>query len=465
MGMYDAQEASIRRQQMIAKALRDSGNQGFDPAATAGKLVYARSPWEDINKVAQQATAAYLDNRAEKRLGELQDQRKADAKTRLAGMVDTLAGKSDMQAQANPNAKLQDFSVMSVRNPITGATENVYLGESPQAPVFTSPEKVETNQKRAGLAAILKGADPEAAAAMLEGKAMEKVIGDPDRIDLGGQWGFVKDGVLVSTIDKSATQDARLGANVTMRGQDASERNNIRDNRTSASNNANTVAAQRYATDAGIQNNQLDNETSRLNAQLAAEVSRDNEALRAKVDREKIEATKAGGKRLVDWESKALTFQGRMESSEAYLDKNYQPGFWVTMQSNVPVIGETGLLKSNEYNLYRQAAREWISGLLRYDSGAAVPESEFARYFATYFPQVGESAEVRAQKAAARRSMMERSRGILGEIADRLPPPPYLNKTEAGKTPAVKIASDDEYNKLQSGTKFIDPNGQERVKP
>lgn len=179
MGQYDVQEASIRRQQMIAKALRDSGNQGFDPAATAGKLVYARSPWEDLSRIAQQGLAGRLDYLAEKKATDLQDQRKADAKTRLAGMVDTLAGKSDMQAQANPNAKLQDFSVTSVRNPITGAMENVNLGESPQAPVFTSPEKVETNQKRAGLAAFLKGADPEAAVAALEGPAIAKLVPKP----------------------------------------------------------------------------------------------------------------------------------------------------------------------------------------------------------------------------------------------------------------------------------------------
>ena len=167
MGQYDAQEASIRRQQMIAKALRDSGNQGFDPAATAGKLVYARSPWEDLSRIAQQGLAGRLDYLAEKKATDLQDQRKADAKTRLAGMVDTLAGKSAPVLDQPDDPALSPISGLStIRNPVTGKDEPLSLG-------------TETNAKRASLAAILKGADPEAAAAALEGPAIAKLVPKP----------------------------------------------------------------------------------------------------------------------------------------------------------------------------------------------------------------------------------------------------------------------------------------------
>ena len=444
MGMYDAQEASIRRQQMIAKALRDSGNQGFDPAATAGKLVYARSPWEDINKVAQQATAAYLDNRAEKRLGELQDQRKADAKTRLAGMVDTLAGKSAPVLDQPDDPALSPISGLStIRDPVTGKDEPLSLG-------------TETNAKRASLAAILKGADPEAAAAALEGKAMEKVIGDPERVDLGGQWGFVKDGKLVSTIDKSATQDARLGANVSMRGQDIGRENNILDNKTAVRGQDVSAATSRYATNAGVQNNQLDNETSRLNAQLAADVSRENARLAATVDREKIEATKAGEGKLNEWQAKSLSLQARMEDAEASLLKDYQPGYWVSLASAIPGVGNTGILTSDEYNSYKQAARQWVSGVLRLDSGAAVPDSEFATYFATYFPQPGESEAVVAQKKAAREAIMTTGRSVLGDLASKIPArPAYQNPLEAGKARTFASEAEAEAANLQPGTKVI----------
>lgn len=446
MGMYDAQEASIRRQQMIAKALRDSGNQGFDPAASAGRLVYARSPWEDINKIAQLGVASYLDNRAEKRSGDLQDQRKADAKTRLAGMVDTLAGKSqNVLNQPNDPALSPLSGDVTVRNPVTGANETVGVG-------------TEMNTKRAGLAAILKGADPEEAVTMLQGKALEKALPTYEKVDMGGQLGWAdSEGNIVRTVDKSATKDAVLGANVSIRGQDIGERNNVRDNATSMRGQDVSAATSRYATNAGVQNNQLDNETSRLNAQLAADVSRDNARLQSVVDREKIAATKAGDQKLNEWQAKSLSLQARMEDAEASLLKDYKPGFWVSMASQTPGVGSTGALTSDEYNSYKQAARQWISGILRLDSGAAVPDSEFATYFQTYFPQFGESDAVAAQKKAAREQIMTTGRSILGDLATtKLPArPAYQNPLEVGKVPTFASEAEAEAAGLKPGTKVI----------
>lgn len=445
MGMYDAQEASIRRQQMIAKALRDSGNQGFDPAASAGRLVYARSPWEDINKIAQLGVASYLDNRAEKRSGDLQDQRKADAKTRLAGMVDTLAGKSqNVLNQPNDPALSPLSGDVTVRNPVTGANETVGVG-------------TEMNTKRAGLAAILKGADPEEAVTMLQGKALEKALPTYEKVDMGGQLGWAdSEGNIVRTVDKTATKDAILGADTTRYGINVGRQNNIDDNRVAMRGQDTSAATSRYATDAGVQNNQLDNQTSRLNAQLAADVSRENARLAATVDREKIEATKAGAKKLAAWESKGLNLQGRMEDAEASLNKDYKPGYWVSLAAAVPGVGNTGILTSDEYNSYKQAARQWISGVLRADSGAAVPDSEFTTYFATYFPQPGEGEAIVAQKKAAREQVMQTGRMVLGDIADRLPPrPAYQNPLEAGKARTFASEAEAEAANLQPGTKVI----------
>jgi hypothetical protein len=57
---------------------------------------------------------------------------------------------------------------------------------------------------------------------------------------------------------------------------------------------------------------------------------------------------------------------------------------------------------SPEYRQYLQYARTWISGLLRYDSGAAVPEEEFWRYFQTNFAMPGDDKVTVAQKRRAR---------------------------------------------------------------
>ena len=59
---------------------------------------------------------------------------------------------------------------------------------------------------------------------------------------------------------------------------------------------------------------------------------------------------------------------------------------------------------SPEMKTYVTDARVWISGLLRYESGAAVPETEFWRYFKTYFAASGDSPAVVAQKREARKA-------------------------------------------------------------
>lgn len=65
------------------------------------------------------------------------------------------------------------------------------------------------------------------------------------------------------------------------------------------------------------------------------------------------------------------------------------------------------MLKSSEGQAYKAAALEWIAGILRLDSGAAVPESEFERYFKTYFFIPGDSEQTRENKKAARETAMD----------------------------------------------------------
>ncbi|QZP07768.1 hypothetical protein [Caenibius sp. WL] len=52
--------------------------------------------------------------------------------------------------------------------------------------------------------------------------------------------------------------------------------------------------------------------------------------------------------------------------------------------------------------LAEQAERAFIAAILRYDSGAAIPPSEFATQGQIYFPRPGDGPEVLAQKAQAR---------------------------------------------------------------
>jgi hypothetical protein len=58
---------------------------------------------------------------------------------------------------------------------------------------------------------------------------------------------------------------------------------------------------------------------------------------------------------------------------------------------------------SPEQQKYKQAADNWIRANLRKESGAVIGADEMAAEYATYFPQPGDTPEVIAQKAEARR--------------------------------------------------------------
>jgi hypothetical protein len=57
---------------------------------------------------------------------------------------------------------------------------------------------------------------------------------------------------------------------------------------------------------------------------------------------------------------------------------------------------------SPDAQVYVRNGREWIGKLLRYESGAEVPEREFNQAWQTYFPAYGDSPQVIASKRAAR---------------------------------------------------------------
>ncbi len=118
-------------------------------------------------------------------------------------------------------------------------------------------------------------------------------------------------------------------------------------------------------------------------------------------------------KPLREFDAKALQFYTRMKQSlprvegaeAALIGENGGPSLLDTFADNFGSAGN--FMKSSEYQTYQTAAREWIAGILRLDSGAAVPESEFTRYFATYFFSPGDNEQTRAAKKAARETAMD----------------------------------------------------------
>lgn len=69
------------------------------------------------------------------------------------------------------------------------------------------------------------------------------------------------------------------------------------------------------------------------------------------------------------------------------------------------VAGDSGfanLTRDNDRQQYRQAQEDWVRSKLRKESGAAIPSDEMDREIQTYFPQIGEKADVIEQKRRSR---------------------------------------------------------------
>lgn len=87
MSIYDTQEATIKRQRMIAAALRESGNIApEDVTRSAGGYVIPVSPWQAFGKILNSGVGALGDMQATKEEDKLSAQKRTDAADWLRGM-------------------------------------------------------------------------------------------------------------------------------------------------------------------------------------------------------------------------------------------------------------------------------------------------------------------------------------------------------------------------------------------
>ena len=105
-------------------------------------------------------------------------------------------------------------------------------------------------------------------------------------------------------------------------------------------------------------------------------------------------------------QAKSEKFGNKMELAEKNISQLQSQGTSLAGQiaSNVPL---GNYVQSNDYQKYQQAKNNFITALLRDESGAAIGTQEFKRYDKELFPQPGDSPEVIAQKAEARRVAIE----------------------------------------------------------
>lgn len=196
----------------------------------------------------------------------------------------------------------------------------------------------------------------------------------------------------------------------------------------------------------------------------------------------------AGGpgefKNFTEVQTKDAGFGARMLRAEDNLDKvlqfnpqtgtfaGYNPTVWTNAyapdQSSWKNAWTANLINSKEWQQYIQGARESMAALLRKDTGAAVTDQEFDLYFPMYYPQPGDSPEVVAQKAEARKEIaagLARSSG--GAFERAYPERAEQLRQGSQQAPSQNVPrpqSAAERDALPPGTVYIAPDGQQRVK-
>jgi hypothetical protein len=129
-------------------------------------------------------------------------------------------------------------------------------------------------------------------------------------------------------------------------------------------------------------------------------------------DVSKASADAATGKK-TEVQAKAEIFANKMESAESILKDVQNEGASALNRAAdgsdwVPGSATAGrYIQSDKYQKYKQASSNFITALLRQESGAAISKDEFTRYEKEYMPMPGDGKAVIRQKAEARRVAIE----------------------------------------------------------
>ena len=110
----------------------------------------------------------------------------------------------------------------------------------------------------------------------------------------------------------------------------------------------------------------------------------------------------AGGMKLTEGQGKDLVYWNRMTGVAPKLNEKDTAlsGFGDTVAGAVPLVGN--YMTSDDYKSAWQAGQEWLSGVLRKDTGAAITEQEMAIYGKMFLPIPGDGPEQIKQKREAR---------------------------------------------------------------
>ena len=121
---------------------------------------------------------------------------------------------------------------------------------------------------------------------------------------------------------------------------------------------------------------------------------------------------------------------------------------------------------SKDFQIAQNAAKDFLAVILRKDTGAAVTESEVETYGKIFLPERGDAPETIAQKREARARALEGIRLGLGSAKElvEFARPKGQQAAKPDGAP-VRVNTPAEAAKLPKGTRFVDPNGIERIVP
>lgn len=113
-----------------------------------------------------------------------------------------------------------------------------------------------------------------------------------------------------------------------------------------------------------------------------------------------------GSKALTEGQSNAVGFYNRMANAQTAINDLEKEGtdMYGYLVNQVPL---TNAFQSPSFQRYQRAKLDFITAVLRKESGATIGDTEFAKEDQKYFPQVGDSPQVIEDKRKAREIAVE----------------------------------------------------------
>lgn len=117
------------------------------------------------------------------------------------------------------------------------------------------------------------------------------------------------------------------------------------------------------------------------------------------------------------------------------------------------------MLKTSPQKKQEQAERNFVNAILRRESGAAIAPSEFESAEKQYFPRVGDSADVLAQKAENRKAARAALAAEAGPAAAKIESkyaelPSAVARKQSGLIPSAQAAGIPKPGEVQKGYRF-----------